>query len=303
MLKELKGYLVTDCEIRADGAFCLAAESTRVKDPLDLGRVALFFAEIESTNVSTCKKIEIAEALKIRICSFDDPESIWLCMLGDGDVLTLVNNTDSWESISSAKNLFFSSCSTVDNRLVFAVGSDRKVFKREMKNSWVQLNKGLTAVPEDDDAGFRHLAGFNDSNIYACGNRGDIWFFNGDLWKQINIGTNSAIKRIICINDNQVYAITSSSLFIKQSNEWLMVNKMGITNRLIENIVWYQNRLLISDGTSLFELNNEKQLVKSHLIVPIKDGCSVLSASGQYLLACGGKNVHCYDGKTWIIIN
>ncbi|HEX8610682.1 MAG TPA: hypothetical protein VF800_05280 [Telluria sp.] len=73
---------------------------------------------------------------------------------------------------------------TIDGEL-YGCGLGRTVITRVGKDNW----RYHTQLPKDknflDDTGFLDIDGFSPTDIYAAGGHGDLWHYDGKIWKQI----------------------------------------------------------------------------------------------------------------------
>jgi hypothetical protein len=233
------------------------------------------------------------------------PEERWVFVTDDGEVYVVGKGDDGFEApIAHKSNLYFSNVKSVRGGHAIAVGPNRKVFMRKAKNHWVQLSRGLFPQGEDtnlEHAGFRDVDGFSERDLYACGGLGDVWHYDGDVWEQIDVPTNSAVEKVCCAEDGQVYITTNRrEILVGRGAAWHLV-RQELTNEVLESIVDYRGQVIVSTERTLFnvtggdfrpaELNEPRMNSKAHLAVG--DGIMVVAGSDEAIM---------YDGRTWSVI-
>lgn len=185
----------------------------------------------------------------------------------------------------------------------YSVGTLRTIFRRDAPNTWIKLDKGLHGTPEQekqalsDNAGFNDIDGFNDNDVYACGDGGDCWHYDGNIWTRIDLPVNSDLTVICCAGDNYVYLGTNDGRLIKgRKNEWSILEKDQGAE--IISLVWFKEKAYFSDGFWVYELIND-QFKKVDFGDANPSQFGLLYGGDDVLISAGVNNVVRFDGSKW----
>jgi len=90
-------------------------------------------------------------------------------------------------------------------------GSGNEIHRRDASKKWTLLSE--EAIEYSDklgNGGVSSLDAYNETEIYFCGDEGNLWYFDGKHWEKI-FGMPSEInfKYVRCSDDGKVYAIDS----------------------------------------------------------------------------------------------
>ena len=184
--------------------------------------------------------------------------------------------------------------------LAYTVGSRRSVYKRDTVDKWSCIDKDCYA-PENFQVGFDSIHGFSPTEIYAAGENGEIWQYNGESWKQRETGTNAWLNKIVCAENGFVYAVGEKGTILKGRNDkWALIEEVS-SGHEFWSIESYKGRLfLTADTISLYELlpNGELKLVNFGDCPPPTTAYH-LTTGGGCLYCFGFKDIRKFDGFVW----
>lgn len=202
---------------------------------------------------------------------------------------------------------------TVDNT-TYALGLFHKVYRRKKLHDWVDItdpkkhpNLFLDLERRREVQGnigganpsFYALDGFSDKDIYAGGDNGDFWHFDGEKWREIELPINFNIRAITCATDGYVYVAGHNSLGILKGRDgsWKLICKNeDLLN--INAMAWFKGHLYISDDNALYILKNETMhLFKFPKGDPQQHSFSKVKASEDILVAYGAVQALMFDGE------
>ncbi|WP_157671085.1 hypothetical protein [Chitinibacter sp. GC72] len=200
---------------------------------------------------------------------------------------------------------------------LYALGSYRKIFRREGPDHWVDLASEGRGVPlpadvetsnySDMDFGFRDLAAFAENDMYAVGGSGDVWHFNGQGWQQCAFPSNALLETVCCGGDGAVY-ITDlhGSVWTGRGNQWQLRVKGNIDpGYQPEDAVWFKGRLYLGcrsgglltlEGDSLLSLGEVGQFLPPP---PWLCGRLDVSPCGEFMLTAGPRGACLLDSEGW----
>ncbi len=107
------------------------------------------------------------------------PEERMLAISEDGDVFTTVADSAATEVIKP-RPIVLRGVSTIEGKAV-AYGMRRQVYLREGKGRWRPMHG--PDIAEGETAGFEALCGLSLRDLYAVGWEGEIWHFDGKVWR------------------------------------------------------------------------------------------------------------------------
>jgi hypothetical protein len=196
----------------------------------------------------------------------------------------------------------------------YIVGILRKVFKRTGVFEWIDLtdpNKHPHLFEElakhkekrgnylGIDTGFSAIDGFSSKDIYAAGDNGDAWHYNGNTWRRLDIPGNFDIKTVTCGGDGNVYFAGYTGGIIKGTiDHWTNIDERG--GMVINETAWFQDKLYLSDERDLYTLEgDELKPYKYPKGGPQQYSFRGVAASKDALVAYGSYQALVFDGEHW----
>lgn len=182
----------------------------------------------------------------------------------------------------------------IDGEL-YVCGYRRQVYRRE-KGQWVHIDKGILAG-KNDQLGFESIDGTSKTNIYAVGDRGEIWHFDGRRWDKIDSPTNLDLHEVHCVNPELVYAVGANGIVVRGGgSHWQVLQNEDLGEELW-GVVSFAGNVYVAgyDGIAMIQGDD---------IVPVDTGLGDiqgyrLRASQGVLWSIGNDHVLRFDGTTW----
>ncbi|WP_431261976.1 hypothetical protein ACQ859_17450 [Roseateles chitinivorans] len=202
---------------------------------------------------------------------------------------------------------------------VYAVGSDRRLYRREGIDRWVDLNTEGRGVPMPADylepklsgswsrmLGFRDLSAFSDTDFYAAGGEGDLWRFDGKTWHQCPLPTKAQLETVCCAGDGKVYVTDlHGNVWAGREGTWTQIatSELSWGSQPVDAF-WFKGRMLFGAQEGLYVIGGDKELVPLGAIeegVPssMVTGRIDISPDGNHLLTAGPYGACLYDGEKW----
>lgn len=203
---------------------------------------------------------------------------------------------------------------------LYAVGSPFRVFQRLPGQAWRE-HKAIPIPPDlkskDEDkitraltrSTFFDLAGFSESDMYAVGDEGNVWHFDGKQWTRCEFPTNLRLQTVTCAGDGVVY-ITDirGSLWKGRGEHWEPVVKMD-QSLPFKDAAWFAGRMWFANDYGMYVLEG-KALVLAHKAKkdPVPNEVMLhshridVAPDGSQMLVCGGLGAALYDGKKWELL-
>lgn len=185
----------------------------------------------------------------------------------------------------------------------YAAGMKRQVYVRLDKGRWMAIDNGARPPVESKQVvGFESIDGFSDKEIYAAGWLGEIWKYDGKIWRQIDSPTNIILTNVCCAGDDNVYIAGRLGLLIRGRNqEWEVLD----THNFKEDfwgMAWYQGKLYLSTTRSVYSWEGDR-LERVDFEDDVPATCYQLSVAGDQMWSIGAKDVMAFDGTEWVRID
>ncbi|HEW98796.1 MAG: hypothetical protein DRR16_16530 [Candidatus Parabeggiatoa sp. nov. 3] len=149
----------------------------------------------------------------------------------------------------------------------FIVGTVGTVFRREGPNNWTCLYGNDVDSLNDEQKNrflsFYDIGGFDLNDIYACGNNGHLYHYNGEQWRTIDCPTNEDMKALCCAPNGKVYIGGRNGMVIEgREDEWQIIDRPdpyglipedGMLSTNVIDMTWYKDRLYIAAEQGVYE--------------------------------------------------
>jgi hypothetical protein len=191
---------------------------------------------------------------------------------------------------------------------IYAVGMDRGVARRDGKDKWTLISQEIQGKMIEDmkvlSLGFSAIDGFEaHRDIYAGGGHSDMWHYDGEHWRFIDLPIlKMRIRAIVCADDGNVYAVGRNGHIVKgKADKWEIV-KQDLTTSDFTDAVWYDDRLYVCEATNLYTLKDGifKEVTDFGERLPYTFGS--LYVNDGLLMSAGDSSIAIYDGKTWNVL-
>lgn len=239
--------------------------------------------------------------VSICVCKYPSEQGIYLgawgevLCVGSGDVHEESISTD---TSSPASRGPLRSVRSIAGQ-AYAVGMDRQVYRREGSNQWISIDQGARPqLGNTKPIGFDAIDGFSANEIYASGRNGEIWYYGGTIWIQIDSPTDLTLANICCAEDGKVYICGSSGVLLRGRGEtWELIEHDLVDD--LWGIAWYKGKLYLATRDSLFTLNDNDEIQPVDMGSDKASTCYTLSVADGVLWSIGAKDVIAFDGKQW----
>ena len=175
----------------------------------------------------------------------------------------------------------------------YAVGFRGLVYRLDKKDRWTRIDDGL---PAGFDIEAAH--GFSGTDVYAVGEAGAVWHFNGKKWTKREMPTNASLNAVRCAGDSIVYIGGADGLLIAGRDETWKVIDHDETDDDVWDLEWFDGKLYVSTLSGVYRLKKDK-------LEPVKFGDDSpksfyqLSAAEGVLWSNGEHDIMSFDGKRW----
>ena len=156
---------------------------------------------------------------------------------------------------------------------VYIVGPSRAIYRRTGVKKWELFNQGTQDdvmkknIKKGNRSAFSYaflsIDGFSEHDMYAVGNKGEAWHYDGKQWTKIDLPTHADLHKIHCAKDGYVYIAGDEYTILKgKGNKWeyIVNGKMNhpFNELLLESIAWFQDALYVGTSEGLYRYKNAK---------------------------------------------
>lgn len=187
----------------------------------------------------------------------------------------------------------------IDGRF-YAAGTSMQVFRRDGANKWTDISPSETLRKEFDQQNFESIDGFGAHELYAAGEFGVVWRFDGTDWHPVQSQTNACFYAVLCTKGGQVYTAGQYGTVLRgrQDNFELLCSEPGIID--IWSVAEYHGDIYLAGFTALFILDVEDELTLIPEPLKIANSFSELVVGGDTLWSLGMKDVLIFDEEYWL---
>lgn len=185
----------------------------------------------------------------------------------------------------------------------YVVGMRRQVFRRPITGgAWTKVDQGVF-VPDTSKAiaGFLSVDGFSESEIYAVGYGGEIWLYNGKVWRQIDSPTNARLECIRCTSEGYALVSGVGGLILRgRGDSWTEVPQ-DVTREDLMSLAWLGGTAYIaSEEGTVLTLKKDK-VARIHIKTSKAEDPTTgfLDSNSKRLLSIGEEDIIVFDGNKW----
>lgn len=183
---------------------------------------------------------------------------------------------------------------------IYVAGMGRQVYKRAVPGKWVRADDGVL-VPRGKarGLGFESIDGFTEADILAVGWRGEIWHFDGKLWRPEDSPTNLLLNRVLCAPDGFAYICGKVGVLIRgKPGKWEQIEHEA-TRDDFWGMTWFDGHLWLSTLDAVYRLEKSGALA----LVDMGEGdpltCGWLDANDGVMWSIGAEDLAFFDGEVW----
>jgi hypothetical protein len=194
---------------------------------------------------------------------------------------------------------------------LYAVGSNRRLYRREGMDQWLDLHGEGRGAPWQSDArsramGFNDLSAFSDTDFYAAGGEGDLWRFDGTRWHPCPLPTQAQLETVCCAGDGKVYVSDlHGNVWAGREAHWEQVasSELAWGSQPVD-AHWFQGRMYFGAQEGVYVISADKELVPlgevdEHAPSSMVTGRIDISPDGRHMLTAGPYGACLYDGERW----
>ena len=182
-------------------------------------------------------------------------------------------------------------------------GMARQVYRRNAHGVWSNIDAGVYQPrgTRRKASGFLDIDGFDLSEIYAVGYKGEIWSYDGSTWVERESPTNVALSQILASSSGDVFvAGLAGTLLRGRANRWILIAQ-GQCSDDFWGLAEFNGSVYVATSEGVYRVADDD-------LVPLnlgQDGgedvsTSYLHAGDGILVSVGDKDIlRTDDGVRW----
>ncbi|NJO18424.1 MAG: hypothetical protein HC877_22625 [Thioploca sp.] len=236
-------------------------------------------------------------------CVISEPKRKVLALSPDGAIHVATSQGFSWEYLDTQEDGPNSLRAVLEikeiSNSVYAVGMGRQVYKRTAQNTWVRWDNGIRGNRNIDSiGGFKSIDGYSENELYAVGFKGEIWRFDGIIWRLLDSPTNIKLEKVKCVSPDSTFICGGNGIFIKGNMDLWTVIEQDVINSTLWGIEYFKGKVYMADNSSIYTFDGKKiEKVDTRLGENLTT--SYLHANDNFLWSVGERNILIYDGYEW----
>ena len=301
-----ENFDIYDCIVGRNVVCLLARESGKSLSEITNQRVVLDYINTEFGESAGYANLKYMTDMKG--CLANKPEPDFVFVSSNGQVYKWgwegENEVQRFESDIEERTYRVTNVKRVCEK-AYAVTVGREVFRRDSADTWNNISTDISSdkVLQEEvykKGGFNDIDGFSEKDMYAVGDDGDCWHYNGESWSRIDIPTNVNLTSVHCASDGFAYIGGMLETVIKGRNVKWSILTTANTEYSIRKIVGFQNKIYISISYGLFEIIDHKLQEVDFGGLSVSDFSYLnVNPHNTFLVSGGPLAAYFFDGKKW----
>lgn len=193
---------------------------------------------------------------------------------------------------------------------VVIANTARQLFERCGPGAWSLIGPPMEKAV-GQTTGFEDFDRFGPDDWYAVGGSGDIWHFDGTVWRCCDFPRDWGLSAVCCAGDGHVYVAAGTVVYRGRGDTWEQLGSPLALTIPLKDLVWYEDRLWATNDYGLWVLDQTGQLVDADVAsgvrvcagnLAVRDGVMLLAGYGGAAYKQGGRWTelfHDYEVRTW----
>lgn len=181
---------------------------------------------------------------------------------------------------------------------LYCCGYRRQVYRREGAD-WTLISRDILAQRKRGPwNGFEAIDGFSGEDLYAVGDEGEIWHYDGASWSQCESPTTENLTDVRCLDDGKVWVCGDGGVVLRgDRNGWDVVWDNPEPSEAWWSLERFQGQVYVAGAEFLGRIEKNR-------IVPVETGVAGLTAQSLHhkdgtLWSIGAEHILAFDGSTW----
>jgi hypothetical protein len=180
---------------------------------------------------------------------------------------------------------------------LYVCGYRRQAY-RHTNGQWVHIDQGLLAGQDVTDVSLESMDGTSANDIYAVGNEGEIWHFDGRAWQRIDSPTSVHLNEVHCGPDEVIYACGHGGLVVRgRGSRWDVLHNADLTDDFW-GIASFRGQVYVAGYGGIARIDGND-------LIPVDTGLGRtirgyrLRTAPDVLWSIGNDDILRFDGTRW----
>ena len=234
------------------------------------------------------------------VCYFPDGEQRGWWLAGKrGDIHSITASGRQTESIDKAgtgpdKQGYVKKIRPIGGSL-HACGYRRQVYRREGK-AWQSIADPIAAKRTEVGFVFNDIDGSSASDVYAAGNRGEIYHFDGTRWQLLDSGTNVHLEGLSC-HGGVCIAVGRDGVILRGDRAGFSSIGPGTPELNFWDIAVFRDTFYVAASAGVFEVGPAPAFDLRPSAFPKHVGYK-LASSPERIISVGTHQLLAFDGQS-----
>lgn len=135
---------------------------------------------------------------------------------------------------------------------VFAVGMSRQAYRRK-GDVWQDIS-GSMRKAGNGPSGLNSVHGLSPKDVFAVGFGGEVWFYDGASWEQVDSPTSVALHRVLALPSGHVIACGAGGVLLQGTREAIAPVQNEATRDNLYGLAFFRGRVYVSSLKALFAI-------------------------------------------------
>lgn len=184
---------------------------------------------------------------------------------------------------------------------VFVAGMSRQVYRRQ-GGTWRHVS-GTIQPPPGQAKGFNSIDGRAPDAVFAVGYDGEVWYYDGQLWKQLDSPTSVVLHRVISLPSGHAVMCGAAGVLLQATPAGIATVRNDATTDNLYGLAHFRGKVYVSSLTALYWIGpSGLEPVDTGLDGPLTFGS--LDASAKELWSAGANHLlTTQDGAAWSLVD
>ena len=189
----------------------------------------------------------------------------------------------------------------IDNA-IYACGMGRTVLSRNGPGDWDNIGPNLKENNNTMQVvGFEDIDGFSGNDIYTVGWNGEIWHFNGSIWRRMDSPVSANLNAVCCASNGTVYIVGDEGVMLHGRDDTWDVIETGRFENLMD-VAFYGGVIYMVTDFEILKVNDDLSIVPEDKFFSSEDPpgtCLHLLIADDGLVSIGPKDLFRLHGNVW----
>lgn len=183
---------------------------------------------------------------------------------------------------------------------LYVCGTQNQVL-RTSRGVWQRIDQGIyTPLGDEVTACLNAIAGFSHRDLYAVGDGGAIWHWDGQAWRESPGPTSLPLYCVHCATDGTVYIGGAGGVLLKGNTKagWTDIGDADLCSEVLEDMAEFAGKLYVTATDQLLEYDGAR-LRETKVPVKGKKAYYAIDAKADVMWVIGDESVLSFDGDAW----